>query len=225
MDSLVFLDVETTGLNGNAERVIEIYMLKVYKDGSYEEFASFIDPERPIPRRITEITGITEQDVKGAPTEHDVAPKIRSFIGEGTPVAHNLPFDMQFLQAMFRRQNLPVIKRRGIDTLKLSRTVFPKLCIYPDGGGSHKLKNLMYHLGLDQSFANSHRAKDDVLLLTQVYRHLQELADGTYGMSFPEPVTHGCPQCGRAMLVAVDDDGGITLRCVQPKGCGTEMAI
>ncbi len=225
MHTYVFLDVETTGLDGQTERVIEIYMLRVRQDGSYEEFASFMDPERPIPAKITEITGITAAEVTGAPTEAQLAPRIRSFIAEGTVVAHNLAFDLQFLQAMFRRQGLPTIRRRGVDTLKLSRTVYPRLCIYPEGGGSHRLKNLMYHFGLDDGFANTHRAKDDVLLLVQVYRSLQAVADGVYPTSFPTAVTHGCPTCGRAMHVIADGNGCPVLHCQRPKGCGTTADV
>ena len=61
---------------------------------------------------------------------------------------------------MFERQNLRQLsKAQGVDTLAISRKLFPKLCIYPGGEGSHKLKNLMYHFGLDRriKFASSPR--------------------------------------------------------------------
>ena len=151
------------------------------------EYGTLIDPQRPIPQVITEITGLTEDDLKGAPTEAEVASDIRDFIGLGTPVAHNLAFDMRFLNAMFRRNKLVEVAAVGIDTLAISRSLFPKLCVYPEGGGSHRLSNLMYHFRLEDSYANSHRARDDVMLLVEVFRHLQDYAAGGVGK-----VSGGC---------------------------------
>lgn len=198
MKSLVFLDVETTGLNGNLDRIIEIYMLKVYVNGEATEYYTLLNPERSIPATITRITGIDNQQVKDAPNETKVAEAIRSFIDQGVPVAHNLSFDLRFLNSMFQRNGQSPISNAGIDTLAISRKLFPKLCIYPYGGGSHRLKNLMYHFGLEKDFANSHRAKDDVKLLTQVYRNLERYAYGQLD-EYPEPMIHGCPACGKAM--------------------------
>ena len=159
------MDVETTGLNSAAERIIEIFMLKLWSSGQVEEYGTLINPGRPLPAVITEITGLTDADLADSPRENEVAEAIRDFIGDGTLVAHNLSFDQRFLAAMFRRTNQRPLSTNGIDTLKLSRTLFPKLCIYPGGGGSHKLSNLMYHFGLDGLYSNSHRARDDVMLL------------------------------------------------------------
>src|SRR5690554_4256679 len=105
MESLVFLDTETTGLSSIKDRVIEIFMFKVYRGGEVEEFYSLINPKRPIPRLITGITGLTDQDVKDAPSEEAIAPKIRDFLGDGTIVAHNLAFDLRFLAEMLKRNN------------------------------------------------------------------------------------------------------------------------
>lgn len=96
MDSLVFLDVETTGLDGYKDRVVEIYMLKLERSGEVQEYHTMINPERPIPEYITSLTGITDEDVCHAPTEKDVACQIREFIGDGAIVAHNLDFDRRF---------------------------------------------------------------------------------------------------------------------------------
>lgn len=224
MDSLVFLDTETTGLNGSRDRIIEIYMLRVHKHGKAEEFESFINPLRPIPTFITEITGITDTDVHNAPDEQEIAKPIREFIGEGTIVAHNLPFDKRFLDAMFKRNNCVPLGKGGIDTLALSRQLFPKLCIYPKGEGSHKLKNLMYHFGLDKQFSNSHRAKDDVLLLVQVYRSLQKYAAGELDYTFPDPVCYGCPSCGSPMRVW-EGDTYRELICSKHPACQERLVV
>lgn len=221
-ERLVFLDVETTGLDGNNDRIIEIFLLSVHRDGKVQQYETLINPERPIPERITEITGLTDQDVATAPTEAHVAPEIREFIGLGTPVAHNLPFDRRFLNAMFRRNKLIELSAAGIDTLAISRELFPRLAVYPEGGGSHRLSNLMYHFGLEQGFANAHRAKDDVMLLVEVYRHLQ--ASGRGELTYPVAVTHGCPTCGSAMHFAWEGDQRI-LVCKNDSSCSMKLVV
>lgn len=221
-ERLVFLDVETTGLDGKSDRVIEIFLLAVDKSGKVHQYESLINPKRPIPQRITEITGITNEDVKNAPTEAVVASQIREFIGLGTPVAHNLPFDRRFLDAMFLRNNLLELGAVGIDTLAISRELFPRLAVYPGGGGSHRLSNLMYHFGLEHGFANAHRAKDDVMLLVEVYRNLQAVSRGE--LSYPEAITHGCPTCRSAMQLTLNGDERL-LTCRKSPGCSVQLVI
>ena len=68
-DRLVFFDVETTGLDGNRDRIIEIFLLSLSKCGEVAVYETLMNPERPIPANITEITGLTDSDLIGAPTE------------------------------------------------------------------------------------------------------------------------------------------------------------
>ncbi|NLM39640.1 MAG: 3'-5' exonuclease [Firmicutes bacterium] len=224
IESLVFVDVETTGLNPIADRVIEIFMLKLWSSGEVEEYGTLINPGRPLPEIITEITGLTDEDLADSPSEADVAQNIRDFIGNGTLVAHNLQFDRRFLNAMFQRTKQPPLSDSGIDTLALARNLFPKLCIYPGGGGSHKLSNLMYHFGLDGLYSNSHRARDDVMLLVEVYRHLQDHALGRSGVTYPAAVTHGCPVCGSAMRMEVGSNQ-YTLICTKEPACAGKLVV
>lgn len=159
-----------------------------------------------------------------APLEEQIAAEIRDFIGSGLPVAHNLPFDRGFLNAMFRRNNLLELGDVGLDTLAISRGLFPKLCIYPKGGGSHRLSNLMYHFGLEDAYTNSHRARDDVMLLIEVFRNLQNYAAGNFSGTFPAAVTHGCPNCGSAMHLQIEGDTTV-LRCQQDAGCQMKLVV
>jgi len=199
-------------------------MLKLWSSGQVEEYGTLINPGRPLPAVITEITGLTDADLADSPRENEVAEAIRDFIGDGTLVAHNLSFDQRFLAAMFRRTNQRPLSTNGIDTLKLSRTLFPKLCIYPGGGGSHKLSNLMYHFGLDGLYSNSHRARDDVMLLVEVYRHLQDHALGRSPVTYPAAVTHGCPVCGSAMNMEMAD-GQHLLTCTKGPTCQGRLVV
>ncbi len=221
---MVFLDVETTGLNSKYHRIIEIFMFKVDPLGEISQYYTLINPENKIPLRISQITGLTQKDVENAPHEDQVVTEIHHFIADSVLVAHNLNFDLRFLSAMFKRHDCNPLPSGGIDTLAISRILFPKLCIYPKGGGSHKLKNLMYHFGLDKAFSNSHRAKDDVLLLVQVYRCLERYAKGEYGLTFPRAITHGCPKCGAAMLL-VESGGGHELICTSDDECTTRLVV
>lgn len=224
MKSLVFVDVETTGLQSYTDRIIEIYLFKVDSEGEVSDHYTMIDPERSIPKRITNITGISQQDLIGAPKESQIAGSIRQFIGDGVLVAHNLKFDHGFLKAMFERQKLQPLLTGGLDTLAISRALFPKLCIYPKGEGSHKLKNLMYHFNLDKEFANSHRAQDDVLLLVQIYRRLEQYANGQPSLTYPKPMTHGCPTCGKAMSL-IEMNGVRELICIKEKNCQQRVVV
>ncbi|MDI9484163.1 MAG: 3'-5' exonuclease [Bacillota bacterium] len=221
---MVFFDVETTGLDGYRDRIIEIFMLSLSKRGEVEEYGTLINPERPLPEKITEITGLRDSDLAHAPAEREVAAEIREFVGHATPVAHNLSFDLRFLNSMFKRNNLLELVSGGIDTLSISRALFPKLCIYPQGGGSHRLSNLMYHFGLQDSYANSHRAKDDVMLLVEVFRCLQDYASGKSGISFPEAAIQGCPACGSAMYVEYQD-GQTILSCKKQPSCAAKLVV
>lgn len=205
-ERLVFLDVETTGLKPKDDRIIEIFMFSIDADGKVDEYETLINPERKLPSKIVELTGLTDDQLVNAPKESEIASDVREFIGLGTPVAHNLPFDRGFLNAMFLRNNLLDLGMVGIDTLSLSRQVFPKLCIYPHGGGSHRLGNLMYHFGLQDAYANSHRAKDDVMLLVEVFRHLQEASSADSKTKYPQAMTHGCPSCGTVMYLRCRND-------------------
>lgn len=224
MKSLVFLDVETTGLQSKYHRIIEIFMFKVNYEGEIAEYHTLINPECTIPAKITEITGIVQDDVENAPIEKQVAEAIRQFIDDGVLVAHNLAFDRRFLVELFKRNNCKPLLSGGIDTLVISRKLFPKLCIYPKGEGSHKLKNLMYHFGLDKAFANSHRAKDDVLLLIQVYRHLEKYANGYTNLSYPRAMTHGCPKCQAAMHL-VEYGNKRELICTKGSNCAVRLVV
>ncbi|NLM42298.1 MAG: hypothetical protein GX199_08345 [Firmicutes bacterium] len=223
-DRLVFVDVETTGLDARRDRIIEVFMLSLSRSGEVAEYETLINPQRPLPKEITEITGLTDADLKDAPVEAEVAPAIREFIGLGTPVAHNLQFDLRFLNAMFRRHSLLELGGGGIDTLTISRELFPKLAIYPGGGGSHRLSNLMYHFHLEEAYANAHRAREDVMLLVEVFRHLQDYASGRSAAAYPEPLIYGCPTCGSALYV-VEEEGERVLVCKNQSGCEVRLVV
>lgn len=156
---IVAFDTETTGLEPfGGDRIIEFaaVVLQLGPDGRVahrEDHNFLVNPERPIPRKVTEITGISEADVAGAPPFAAVAHRIHALFQGAVTVAHNYPFDMAFLSAELERVGLhwpePLAE---IDTVDLSMKVFPD-------ARSHKLSDLSDRL--DVRLERAHRATDD----------------------------------------------------------------
>ena len=99
---LVVLDLETTGIWIEKDRIIEIALIKLLPDGSREQFASKVNPAMSIPPRVTEITGITQEDVKDAPAFGTIAGKVLQFIGDADIGGFNVGrFDLPLLAREF----------------------------------------------------------------------------------------------------------------------------
>ena len=165
----VVFDLETTGLSPSVDRITEIGAV-IFENGEVKEtYCEFVNPQMPIPAKIVDITGITDNMVKDAPTEDEAIPKFLEFIGEDTVlVAHNAPFDVGFLNSACKRLG---IKRRFtyIDTVPLSRALYPQ-------AHGHKLNQMVKLLGLPDF--NHHRASDDAVALAGVFKEeLDKLRD------------------------------------------------
>lgn len=150
LSKFVILDIETTGLNPQRARIIEVAAVKFENFQITGTFATLINPLIALPRRITELTGITQAELRTAPPWQEKQEELLEFIDGYTLVGHNLAgFDIRFLNnAIGEKLPNPLI-----DTLEYSRTVFPDL-------PRHKLSYLKHVLGIDVK--TSHRALDDV---------------------------------------------------------------
>jgi DNA polymerase-3 subunit epsilon len=96
--SLIALDLETTGIWIEKDRIIEIALIKTNPDGQIEQFSTRVNPGMPIPARVTEITGITQEDVKNAPIFNNIAAKVLQFIGDADLGGFNIErFDLPLL--------------------------------------------------------------------------------------------------------------------------------
>ncbi|MFA9390409.1 MAG: exonuclease domain-containing protein [Prolixibacteraceae bacterium] len=115
---LIFLDLETTGINIASDRIVEIALLKVNPDGSEEEKLMRINPEMPIPEKVISIHGITDEDVKNEPTFKEVAKTIAKFM-EGCDLAgfNSNRFDIPLLAEEFLRAGVEIDmkKRKFVD--------------------------------------------------------------------------------------------------------------
>ena len=154
----VAFDIETTGLNALNDRMTEIGAV-IFSNGDVKQvFNTFVDPGMHIPPDITQLTGIRDSDVAGAPGEREAMEKFMAFAGDRPIIAHNAHFDVGFMTAAARRQGLkfaPVF----LDTLALSQALLPELKRF-------KLDIVSNHLGLPQF--NHHRASDDAMVVARM---------------------------------------------------------
>ncbi len=159
--TLIFFDLETTGLNPDSDEVIEIGAIKVKGGEVIEHFHSFVKPHRNIPSLVTNLTGITFEDVNDAPEAGITKDKLKCFIRNYPLIAHNVSFDRIFLEK-FLGEHLP---NEFFDTLELSRIFFPSL-------QSHSLQNLVKMLSLKKEKA--HRALSDTMMLFSLFNKITE---------------------------------------------------
>ena len=155
----VALDIETTGLSNTVDRITEIGAVRIKGGEVVDRFNELINPEIPIPEKIINLTGITNEMVNDKPTIDEVLPRFIEFIKDSPLVAHNAKFDMGFIKRNANKMGYPV-NNIVIDTLVLSRILFPKLKKY-------KLDVVAKHLNV--SLENHHRAEDDALCAGLIY--------------------------------------------------------
>lgn len=159
---IVFFDFETTGLCPKKDSIIEVAAIK-YVTGAAEHphMSHLIAIDRPIPRFITKLTGISDDMLKTQGRRmDDVLDEFIAFIGDFPIVAFNINFDARFLNAAIERHGKRPIRNVGHCALARARAAWPDL-------PSHKLVNMAKHLKLDTG--TSHRALDDTQLALEVY--------------------------------------------------------
>lgn len=162
----IALDTETTGLSPINNEIIEVSAIKYKGNKKIASFSTLIKPNANIPYNITRITGISNDMVKNAPKKEDIEEKLTNFIGENTIIAHNANFDMNFLNNSF---NNKFIKNKVIDTVKLSRKMYPYL-------PNHKLSTVAEHIGVTEN--GYHRAEFDCECCAKIYiKYLKEKED------------------------------------------------
>ncbi len=164
-DEFVVFDIETTGLSNETDRIIEIGAVKICNGVIVDKFNCFVDPMVKLPTKIIELTGIKDEDLVGAEKIDTVLPQFLEFVSDSMLVAHNASFDVGFIRSAALRVGIEV-KNTVIDTVELSRALFPML-------SKHKLNIVAEHLGV--SLENHHRAVDDALATAEIFIKCIEL--------------------------------------------------
>ena len=161
-DDLVFLDIETTGLNPlKGAKIVEIAMLKLQK-GKEERFETLVNPDQPIPAECSKIHFIYDDMVSGSPLFKTIAKDIVQFIGSSTVVCHNAQFDLSFVHKELFESGIKTSGIYYIDTLKLARQYF--------SFESNVLGNIADAIGVEVDL--KHRAMADVLTMFSVSKYL-----------------------------------------------------
>ncbi|MDK2798539.1 MAG: polymerase subunit alpha, Gram-positive type [Clostridiales bacterium] len=163
-DFVVF-DIETTGLNAQKDKVTEIGAVKISNGSIVDRFQTFVNPEMSISPKITELTGITDDMVKDAPIINEALVSFLEFSKDCVLVAHNAQFDVGFIKVNARRLNIS-FDYCFIDTLELSRALFPEL-------KRHRLNMIAKHLNV--KLENHHRALDDAKATGEIFLKCIEL--------------------------------------------------
>ncbi len=152
----VALDLETTGVDAQRDAIIEIGAARFRRDELLDTYSTFVDPGRHIPHDITTLTGITDQDVRGAPHLYDVLPDLVRFVGDHPIIGHSVDFDIRFL-----KQHAQQFDNKHLDTFELAGVLLPDADRY-------SLRRLAQML--DVTLEQAHRALDDAVASYRVFR-------------------------------------------------------
>ncbi|WP_079479984.1 ATP-dependent DNA helicase DinG [Halobacillus salinus] len=167
MTTFAIVDLETTGnAASKGDRIIEIGIVLIQEDGNViDEFSSLVYPERDIPPFISSLTGIEEEDVLDAPLFSEIVEEVYSIVKNSCIVAHNIEFDLGFLNHELERAGYPSIHNQIIDTVELSRIMLPM-------SPSFKLGQLSERLGMGHD--RPHRALSDAQATSDLLLYLME---------------------------------------------------
>ena len=158
----VVFDLETTGIGAKNNEIIEIGAVKVVDQTIVDRYSVFVDPQRPIPYKIEQLTGINDSMVHGAKLITEILPEFLEFCKGCVMVAHNASFDMGFIHQKSKDQGLDS-DFTVVDTVSMSRALLPHL-------GKHTLDHVAKELGV--SLENHHRAVEDAEATAEIFLRL-----------------------------------------------------
>lgn len=191
-DFVVF-DLETTGINTDIDRIIEISAIKVRNYNTEDEFSSLVNPGCSIPFYASQVNGITDDMVSRAPAFEEVLPRFLDFIGNLPLVGHNIQtFDLKFIHRDCEKYIGKSIENDYVDTLKLSRACLPEQ-------KHHSLTDLAAYFGI--STEGAHRALNDCRMTMAVYDELGKMLRDN-----PDLIKR-CPKCGDVLAKRVGKYG------------------
>lgn len=163
MQSIVAIDLETTGLNDERDAIIEVGAVKFKGHRVEAEWTSVINPGRHIPEFITGLTGISDAETRNAPKLRDIIHELEAFVGDAPVVGHNIRFDLGFIQ----KQAGILHNNEVIDTYEIAAVVMPTASRYNLGSLGKQLGILL---------PATHRALDDAKVTMAAFNKLFEMA-------------------------------------------------
>ena len=171
-DNYTVIDIETTGLDSSLDDILEISAVKVRNNTITDSFSSLVHYAEELPEFITELTGITNDMVKDAPSLDIVLNNFYNFIGNDILIGHNVNFDINFLYDNLKKNANKCLSNDFVDTLRLARKVIKEL-------DHHRLSDLLSYYKIDNS--NQHRALDDCNYTLEIYNNLKKDIYALYG--------------------------------------------
>lgn len=160
----MIVDIETTGHSPKkGDRMIQFAGVVLENKKIVDTYTTFINPEIPISPFITELTGISNEKVRNAPTFSEVADKILNLMDDAIFVAHNAHFDLTFLQEELESEQFPIIHAPVIDTVELTRILMPTL-------ESYKLSDIAMYAGFEHD--RPHQADSDAFVTAEWFLSL-----------------------------------------------------
>ena len=182
MNNYVVIDIETSGINPDKDEIIRLSALSIVNGNEAGTFFKFAKPIKPLTEEIEILTGITNVDLKEKCGINDLLPDFLNFIGNSTLVAHNIGFDMRFINAALKYMGQPIIKNETVDTLSLAR----KKCKID----KFSLRAVAKFLGVD------YRTLTDNEIVFRVYEKLKSMDD----LQFPDTCENLFYRDGKAFI-------------------------
>ena len=167
LDDYVVFDLETTGFSPIHDAIIEIGAVKVSKGKISDHYSVFVNPQRPIPLRITELTSIDDSMVADAKSIEEILPEFLSFCEGCSLVAHNAEFDVSFIEENAKRQGFET-DFTVLDTVQMARLLLTDL-------NKFKLNTVCKRLNIKQE--HHHRAVDDARVTAEVFLRFVEMLE------------------------------------------------
>ena len=158
--AFIAFDTETTGLDPSSGRIVEIGAVKFDRRGPIARYNVLINPEMSMPEDAGKVNGITDEMLKDKPIFAAVFPDFFDFIGTGVLIAHNAPFDVNYVNTELKRADKPLLANKVVDTRIFAKEIFPGL-------SSYALQDLAVQLGI--TALEAHRAEDDARVCMELF--------------------------------------------------------
>ena len=166
MDEYTVIDLEMTGLSAKKDKIIEIGAARVRQGCIAESYSKLVNPQMPIPERITQLTGITDEMAAAGAEVDEAVEGLLDFMGADVIVGHNVRFDYSFIKQWAVNHKRP-LEVSACDTLKIARVLLPK-------EQPKTLEALCEYFGIQRH--NAHRALDDAVETVWVFEQLKKIA-------------------------------------------------